>query len=164
MQAIDEALGREPQLDWNTVWRRIEELLDQRDSWWRAPEKKIFRDVFTQADPDAEPVLAATDRAGSPATTSDGGNTDDRALEPDPALRDFQNVGLMADVDAWFAREVRPHLPDAWLNRSRDKIGYEINFNRHFYRYRPPRPLNEIDAELKEAEAEVLRLLQRVTA
>ena len=79
-----------------------------------------------------------------------------------PSLRDFENVPLSDDVDAYFEREVRPHVPDAWLDREKDKIGYEINFNRHFYRYTPPRPLEDIDADLKQAEAEVMRLLNEV--
>jgi type I restriction enzyme M protein len=66
-------------------------------------------------------------------------------------------------VDGYFNREVLPHIPDAWMDRAKDKIGYEINFNRHFYKYTPPRPLEVIDAELKEAEAEIIRLLQEVT-
>ena len=48
---------------------------------------------------------------------------------------------LKDDIDAYFEREVRPHVPDAWMDRSKDKVGYEINFNRHFYKYTPPRPL-----------------------
>jgi len=59
---------------------------------------------------------------------------------------------------------VQPHLPDAWLDRDKDKVGYEINFNRHFYVFTLPRPLAEIDAELKQAEEEILRLLGEVTA
>lgn len=51
----------------------------------------------------------------------------------------------------------------AWMDRSKDKVGYEINFNRHFYKYTPPRPLEKIDEELKQAEAEILRLLREVT-
>ena len=47
---------------------------------------------------------------------------------------------------------MRPHVPDAWMDRSKDKVGYEINFNRHFYQYTPPRPLEEIDEDLKKAE------------
>ena len=163
VQAIDKALGRKPHRDWNGVWRRIEALLDQRGSWWRAPEKKIFRDVFTQTDADVEPVLAATGRLRSRARAGRSGKIDAAAYEPDPALRDFENVPLKVDVDDYFEREVHPHVPDAWMDRSRDKVGYEINFNRHFYRYQSPRPLTEIDAELKEAEAEVLRLLREVT-
>jgi type I restriction enzyme M protein len=72
-------------------------------------------------------------------------------------------VPLKDDIDAYFEREVRPHLPDAWMDRDKDKVGYEINFNRHFYRYTAPRPLEEIDADLKKAEQEILRLLREVT-
>ena len=70
---------------------------------------------------------------------------------------------LKDDIDAYFEREVRPHVPDAWMDRSKDKVGYEINFNRHFYKYTPPRPLEEIDADLKQAEEEIMRLLREVT-
>ena len=82
---------------------------------------------------------------------------------PDPALRDFENIPLKEDIDAYFRREVLPYVPDAWMDRSKDKMGYEINFNRHFYRYNPPRSLAEIDADLKKAEEEVLHLLNEVT-
>jgi hypothetical protein len=71
-------------------------------------------------------------------------------------------VPLKDDIDAYFEREVHPHVPDAWMDRSKDKVGYEINFNRHFYKYTPPRPREEIDAELKKAEEEILRLLREV--
>jgi len=66
-------------------------------------------------------------------------------------------------VDAYFEREVKPHVPDAWMDRSKDKVGYEINFNRYFYVFTPPRTLAEIDAELQDAESEVVRLLGQVT-
>jgi type I restriction enzyme M protein len=84
--------------------------------------------------------------------------------EPDPDLRDFENVPLKEDVDEYFGREVLPHVPDAWMDRSKDKVGYEINFNRYFYQYTPPRPLEEIDADLKRAEEQIVRLLKEVTA
>jgi len=87
-----------------------------------------------------------------------------RDFLPDPALRDFENIPLKEDIDAYFHREVMPHTPDAWMDRSKDKVGYEINLNRHFYRYTPPRSLEAIDADLKLAEEEVLRLLKEVTA
>ena len=147
VQAIDTALGRNPILDWNAVWERIEDVLGENESRWKATERSLFRSVFTQKDPDAERVSKGA---------RDGG------YEPDPALRDFENVPLKDDVDAYFEREVRPHVPDAWMDRSKDKIGYEINFNRHFFKYMPPRPLEIIDAELNQAEAEIARLLQEV--
>jgi len=173
VQAIDKALGREPQRDWNAVWRRIEELLHTRKSRWKATEQKLFRSVFTQKDPEAEPVLlpfsargrgAEGDPVKLPSPPGRGaGGEGSGAFEPDSDLRDFENVPLKDDIDAYYEREVRPHVPDAWMDRSKDKIGYEINFNRHFYKYTPPRPLEAIDAELKQAENEIMRLLREVT-
>ena len=148
VQAIDKALGREPERDWNAVWLCIKDLLHSRKSRWKAAEQRLFRSVFTQKDPEAEPVS----KGGS------GGG-----YEPDTALRDFESVPLMDDIDAYFEREVRPYVPEAWMDRSKDKVGYEINFNRHFYKYTPPRPLEEIDADLKKAETKIMQLLREVT-
>jgi type I restriction enzyme M protein len=145
IQAIDQALGRELEMDWNKVWGSIEKLLKNRESRWRAPEVRLFRNVFTEKDADAERVKAG------------------KGFEADPDLRDFENVPLKEDIDAYFAREVLPHAPDAWMDRSKDKVGYEINFNRHFYQFTPPRRLVDIDADLKKAEDEILRLLREVT-
>jgi len=147
VQAIDKKLGREPQFDWNAVWIRIEDLLQGRKSRWKNTEQKLFRSVFTQKASEAEPVAK--------------GGSD---YEPDADLRDFENVPLKEDIDAYFEREVRPHVPDAWMDRGKDKVGYEISFNRHFYNYTPPRPLEEIDAELKQAEEAIMRLLREVTS
>ncbi len=130
------------------MWARIEDLLHARKSRWKLTEQNLFRSVFTQKDPDAEPV-----------TKSERGD----ACEPDADLRDFENVPLKEDIDVYFDREVLPHVPDAWMDRGKDKIGYEVNFNRHFYKYMPPRPLEEIDADLKKAEEEIMRLLREVT-
>jgi type I restriction enzyme M protein len=82
---------------------------------------------------------------------------------PDPDLRDYENVPLLEDIDEFFAREVRPHVPDAWIDKDKTKIGYEIPFTRHFYVYTPPRPLAEIDAELRRLEGQVQALLGEVT-
>lgn len=82
--------------------------------------------------------------------------------EPDPDLRDAENVPLAEAVEAYFAREVLPHVPDAWIDHDKTKIGYEIPFNRHFYTYTPPRPLAAIDADLERVSAEIMRLLQEV--
>jgi type I restriction enzyme M protein len=101
--------------------------------------------VFTAKDADAEKV-----RKG-------------KGFEPDPDLRDFENIPLKVDIDTFFAREVLPHVHDAWMDRTKDKVGYEINFNRHFYKFTPPRPLAVIDAELKQAEEEIMALLREVT-
>ena len=148
VQAIDKELGREPSYDWNATWESIAALLREHQSRWKKVEQRLFRDVFTEKDPQAERVR------------KDGR---EKGYEPDTALRDFENVPLKDDIDAYFEREVRPHVPDAWMDRDKDKVGYEINFNRHFYKYTPPRPLEEIDTDLKEAEEKIVRLLREVT-
>jgi len=83
--------------------------------------------------------------------------------EPDPDLRDYENIPLDEDIDAYFAREVAPYVPDAWIDNSKTKVGYEIPFTRHFYVYIPPRPLAEIDAELRDLESQIQKLLGEVT-
>ncbi len=148
IEALDNALGREPLNDWNVALAKIENVLHKRGSRWKANELKLFRTMFGTKDPTAEPVR----RVGSA-----------KDYEADVDLRDFENVPLKEDTEEYFVREVRPHVPDAWMDRTKDKVGYEINFNRHFYKYTPPRALEEIDAELRKAEDEILRLLREVT-
>lgn len=84
--------------------------------------------------------------------------------EPDAELRDTENVPLKESIQAYFEREVLPHVPDAWVDHSKTKVGYEIPLNRHFYRYEPPRDLAVIAAEIKDLETDIIRLLAEVTA
>lgn len=84
----------------------------------------------------------------------------DGSPEPDPELRDTEMVPLKENVEAYFKREVLPHVPDAWLDHNKTKIGYEIPFNRHFYRYEPPRPLEEIEKDIKTLESDILALMK----
>ncbi len=120
-----------------------------------APVKKAILSALSERDEDAD---ICTDAKGNP--------------EPDTELRDHELVPLTEDWREYMAREVKPFVPDAWVDESyrdaRDgevgRVGYEINFNRYFYRYVPPRPLEEIDAELKTLEAEIAGLLKEVAA
>eukprot|EP01037_Dinobryon_pediforme_P005929 gene5929-5998_t len=84
--------------------------------------------------------------------------------QADPALRDTENVPLSEDVAAYFAREVLPHAPDAWIDADKTKTGYEIPFNRHFYVFEPPRPLSVIDAELKQVTDRILAMISGLAA
>ena len=110
--------------------------------------------AFGERDPEGEPV-----------------EDTDGQLMSDHELTDYENVPLLESVKDYFAREVLPHLPDAYIDESfRDnadkevgRVGYEINFNRFFYQYTPPRRLEEIDAELKQVESEIAALLGEVT-
>ncbi len=110
-----------------------------------APERKAVLAALGERDPEA---AICRDRRGDP--------------EPDPELRDTETVPLREDVGAYVAREVLPHLPDAWVDASKTKIGYEIPLNRHFYVYEPPRPLDEIEADLQTLEHEIAGLLSDV--
>ncbi|MFZ4386810.1 MAG: type I restriction-modification system subunit M [Chthoniobacterales bacterium] len=82
----------------------------------------------------------------------------------DSSLRDTENVPLHEDVETYFKREVLPHAPDAWIDHEKTKVGYEIPFNRHFYVFKPPRPLGEIDAELKGVTDKILTMIQGLSA
>jgi type I restriction enzyme M protein len=128
--------------------------------------QKAIRAALAVRDDEASVI---TDRKGNP--------------EPDPDLRDYENVALPAvplsfvddpadrlatlvyrtAVDDYMRDEVVPYVPDVWVDHSRTKIGYEIPLTRHFYKYVPPRPLAEIDAEIKALEDEIQRLLVEVT-
>jgi type I restriction enzyme M protein len=82
----------------------------------------------------------------------------------DSSLRDTENVPLHEDVETYFKREVLPHAPDAWIDHEKTKVGYEIPFNRHFYVFKPPRPLSEIDGELKGVTDKILTMIQGLSA
>ena len=111
--------------------------------------------AFGYKDPQADPV---TDAKGE--------------LVPDTDLTDYENVPYLESIQDYFAREVLPHVPDAYIDESyidkKDKqlgrVGYEINFNRFFYQYQPPRKLHDIDADLKQVEAEIAELLAEVAS
>lgn len=91
-------------------------------------------------------------------------------IEPDPNLRDYENVPLGESIEDYFTREVIPHVADAWIDTNKtdekDKkvgvVGYEIAFNRHFYQYQPPRSLEAIDADLDKVTQEIMQLLAEV--
>ena len=83
--------------------------------------------------------------------------------KPDTSNRDTENIPLSDDINEYFEREVKPHVRDAWMDRKKDKVGYEIPFNRYFYEYVPPRDLEEIDNDLQKATKEILDLLNKVT-
>ena len=119
-----------------------------------APARKAILSALSERD---EMAAICRDREGHP--------------EPDPELRDTESVPLGESIEAFFDREVKPHVPDAWIDTDkRDPkdgevglVGYEINFNRYFYRYQPPRPLEEIEADIRALEGDIVRMLAEVT-
>jgi type I restriction enzyme M protein len=124
--------------------RDIDRVHDVRLS---APELKAVLAAVSERD---ETAHICTDKHGNP--------------EPDTDLRDTETVPLKESIDEYFQREVLPHVPDAWIDHSKTKVGYEIPLNRHFYRYEPPRELEQIETEIKALEGEIVDLLREVTA
>jgi type I restriction enzyme M protein len=82
--------------------------------------------------------------------------------KPDSKKRDYERVPLQDDIEEYFEREVKPHLPDSWMDRSKDKIGYEINFTKYFYEYKPLRLVSEITKDLWVLEEETEGLMKEV--
>jgi len=119
------------------------------------PVRTAILDALSEKDPDAEPVRDTKGR-----------------IESDTDLRDYENVPLTEDVFEYFEREVKPHVEDAFIDEDytdeKDgqvgRVGYEINFNRYFYEYDPPRPLDEIEADIRKIESDIVEMLQEVTA
>jgi type I restriction enzyme M protein len=170
VQAIDKELGREPRPDWNEFDRLMQDLLKRRSSRWKKAEQKLFRDVFTERETEAKPVILKERKAtGEPYSRVWGwfpvpGQKIERMYEADSKLRDAENVNLQDEIVRYFLEEVEPHVSDAWADGENIRSAYEINFNRYFYKYTPPRPLAEIDADIKRMEEEIIRLLREVTA
>jgi len=149
-----------------------------------APEKKQIRAAVSWKNPDAEKVIKKVHKSAKaepfygrfPGRDGPLGRPSVVEYQADGELRDFENVALdpsqpvNALNEAYFTKEVLPHVPDAWIDATkRDAkdeqvgiVGYEIPFNRHFYQYQPPRDLAEIDQDLDAVSAEIMKLLQEV--
>ena len=139
------ALDIESTADLKAFTQRIKSIVDASPIELTAAQLKSFVAAFGERDENA-PILV--DAKG-------------RAL-PDTNLRDSENVPLSRDIDEYVAEEIAPHVEDFWIDRSKDKVGYEIPFTRHFYKYVPPRELEEIDADLNKLIAEISTLLREV--
>ncbi|MGY6273926.1 type I restriction-modification system subunit M [Methylomonas sp. MgM2] len=143
-----------------TALRGIERGLDLRLS---APELKAVLAALGERD-DAVQKCASVAGDRMPGATAQICTDKLGNPEPDTDLRDTETVPLKETIDDYFQREVLPHVPDAWIDHSKTKIGYEIPLNRHFYRYEPPRELEVIEAEIKALEGRIVELLREVTA
>ena len=83
-------------------------------------------------------------------------------VKPNSSLRDYERIPLGVDVEEYFEREVKPHLPNSWMDREKDSIGYEINFTKYFYQYKPLRSSQEITSDLLKLERESELLLNQI--
>jgi type I restriction enzyme M protein len=167
---LEEEAGRVQQrLVLNMLALLPDTLYKDREAFDAALDKAIKAAGVKLAAPTRKAVLAALSERDE---TAEVCRDKDGYPEADPELRDTENVPLGEDVESFFEREVKPHVPDAWLNTGiRDpkdgeagRVGYEINFNRYFYRYQPPRPLEEIEADIRTLEGEILQMLREVAA
>ncbi len=147
LRALAETSGGKLCKDREAFLADLKPVAQQHDLRLSAAELKAVLSALSQRDETAE---ICRDKDGNP--------------EPDPELRDTETVPLKVSIEEYFKREVLPHVPDAWIDHSKTKVGYEIPLNRHFYRYEPPRPLEEIEANIKTLEGEILALLKEVTA
>jgi len=127
--------------------------------WKNRPDFLAVIEPLSVPAPVRKAILAAL---GERDETAEICRDEDGDPEPDPELRDTENVPLKEDVQSYFEREVKPHVPDAWIDESKTKVGYEIPLTRHFYKYTPPRPLEEIEAEIRQLESEIVRALAEV--
>lgn len=161
VQALDKKLGKDEYKDWNLV---VEEFENIQKLKWKAAEMKLFREIFCDVDSDAKPVISKKrkpenkelDRLfGWFATEDKKGKPVEVQYEVDSNLRDTENIPLGVDVSTYFEKEVWPHVSDAWIDDSKTKIGYEIPFTRHFYKFEELRPFTEIMKEVADLERKI---------
>ena len=167
-KAKDEEAGREKQavirallqtlpdrlfMDRAAFSAELDQAVQAADLKLTAPIRKAVLSALSERNEKAE---ICRDRKGRP--------------EPDSELRDTENVPLSESIESFFEREVKPHVPDAWIGTNRKdprdravgRVGYEINFNRYFYVYRPPRPLEEIEADIQSVEKAIAETLREM--
>ncbi|MBK9408871.1 MAG: SAM-dependent DNA methyltransferase [Gemmatimonadetes bacterium] len=179
--AKEQAEGRALQTELRAMLATLPtRLVKDRDEFGKPLDAAAKKSGVKLAAPVRKAILSALserDEKASICRDADG------APEPDPELRDTESVslavgkdpvdteGVPASVREFFAREVLPHVPDAWIDTARRDhkddlvglVGYEINFNRYFYRYTPPRPLEEIEQDIRDIEGDIVRILSEVT-
>lgn len=180
-KALQSAIGARQFDDFNEFEKVFKQALKDTDVNLDTKEKKQLMDAITWKNPDAEPVIkkavkVANPRYGAFSYTDPASKTKIVEFQTDSDLRDYENVPLNPEVttteliESYFAREVQPHVPDAWINADKTDaideeigiVGFEIPFNRHFYVYEPPRALADIDADLDAVSSEIMQLLGEV--
>ena len=167
VDALTERVGIGPHLDYNAFIVAVE------DSIKLSPKRlKLLQTALAVKDESAAPVIRKLHKAGKVAPdplhgrfeAAVGGKPCVVEYEPDPELRDTEQIPLLepGGIEAFFRREVLPHVPDAWIESDATKIGYEISFTRHFYKPQPLRTLEEIRADIEALEKETEGLLDQI--
>jgi len=176
-RALQSEIGSAQHDDFNAYDEAIKAASKRAGITLDAKEKKQIADAVSWKNPAAEKVVKKVHKGkANPLYGLFAVNQEVIEYQADGELRDFENVALdpsrtvSASVEGYFIAEVQPHVPDAWIDASkRDAkdgeigiVGYEIPFNRHFFQYQPPRPLEAIDADLDAVSAEIMALLREV--
>jgi len=176
-QQLQASIGSDPHDDFNTFDDALKAAGKQQGFTLDAKDKKQLTDAMSWKNPTAAKVIKKIHKTpANPLYGLFAVNGEVREYQTDSELRDNENVALdpsqtvNAINEAYFLKEVQPHVPDAWIDASKKDakdqqvgiVGYEIPFNRHFYQYQPPRDLLEIDADLDAVSAEIMQLLQEV--
>ncbi|MBS1823409.1 MAG: N-6 DNA methylase, partial [Acidobacteria bacterium] len=174
--------GRVQLIDAGALWQKMRKSLGSKRkelSDDHIDEITRLFGAFENADQDGKPVsrVFKTTDFGYRTITVERPQRDDAGKivlgskgkqkgkpQPDTSLRDTENVPLDESVDDYFEREVKPYAEDAWIDHDKTKVGYEIPFNRHFYVFQPPRPLEEIDAELKQTTDRIVQMIAELSA
>jgi type I restriction enzyme M protein len=165
---FEESVGHEQQQAILSMLKALPDILfKDRAIFEKELDKTAMRSGLKLPPPLRKTILTALSERDE---TAEICRDKDNNPEPDPELRDTENVPLKEDIWTFFEREVKPHVPDAWINEAiRDhkdgeigKVGYEINFNRYFYKYQPPRSLEEIEVDIKTLERDILEMLREV--
>jgi type I restriction enzyme M protein len=165
-RAKEEEEGRAKQEETRRVLSGMPKtLFKDREAFVKELEKSAKKADLKISTPLRKAILSALSERDE---TAEICRDDEGYPEPDPELRDTENVSLSESIETFFEREVKPHVPEAWINRAiideKDKqvgkVGYEINFNRYFYKYAPPRALEEIEADIRKVEQEIMTMLR----
>jgi type I restriction enzyme M protein len=176
-QSLQAIIGTAQHDDMNTFDDALKAACKQQGITLDAKEKKQITDAVSWKNPEAEKVIKKIHKTkANPLYGLFAVDGEVLEYQADSDLRDNENVTLdpsqtvNAINEAYFLKEVQPHVPDAWIDASKKDakdqevgiVGYEIPFNRHFYQYQPPRDLLEIDADLDAVSAEIMKLLKEV--
>ncbi|NLR63023.1 SAM-dependent DNA methyltransferase [Chitinophaga varians] len=149
MAALQKKFGKKIQQDYNELSPALDEALKKLAIKWKPKERKTFLDAISQKDETAMPVIKKQER----------GTT---VYEADTELRDYENIPVKQNIQAYFEKEVLPFVPDAWIDHDKTVKGYEISFTKIFYQYQPLRSVAEITEEIMQLEKETEGLLNEI--
>jgi len=169
---VANALGCGPHLDFNHFMATVERDADRHNVKLTAKRQKLLQTALAEKDETAEAVIKKIHKPGKMEADPLRGRFSVTLegkpcvveYEPDTDLRDTEQVPLLEEggIEAFFRREVLPHVPDAWIDESATKIGYEISFTRYFYKPQPLRTLEEIRTDIEALEKETEGLLGQI--